>query len=211
MELKDVFRKALSPFINKSDSKDAYEKLDQGQAVSFSPKSDRYTYDNKEDSNYDKKWTPRTKTEKETLSPDGYHRVGERDEKKAELQGDMDDKDFDEFYQEKQISVDSTALANIEYDPETEGLKVEFQGSSKEYFYPGVPIEKVQALMKAPSKGEYFMENIHDQYSMYGKDHRKKDKKQRKAIKKYMQSYYKQHKNMWKTAAKARASAKRKE
>ncbi len=205
MELKDVFRKALSPFINKSDSKEAYEKLDQGEAVSFAPKSDRYTYNNREDNNYDKKWTPKTKTEKETLSPDGYYRVGERADKKAELQGKMDDKTFNEAYQEKQISVDSTAIANIEYDPKTEGLKVKFQGNGKEYFYPGVPLETVQALMKAPSKGEYFMKNIHDQYSMYGKDHSKKDKKDQKAIKKYMNSYYKQHKNMWKAAAKARA------
>lgn len=134
MELKDIFRKALSPFMNKSDSKEAYDMLDQGQAISVTPKSDRYTYNNQEDTNYDKSWTPKTDTEKKTLSPEGYHRVGERDEKKAELQGDMDDKDFNEAYKEKQISVDSTAISNITYDPKDEGLKVKFKGSGKEYF-----------------------------------------------------------------------------
>lgn len=54
MELEEVFRKALFPFMNKSDSKEEVEKrtnekLDNGQIVSSSPKSDRYTYDNKED------------------------------------------------------------------------------------------------------------------------------------------------------------------
>lgn len=191
--------------MNKSDSKEAYDKLDQGETVSFTPKSDRYTYGNKEDNNYDKKWKPKTESEKKTLSPDGYYRFGERAEKKAELQGKMDDKDFNNAYQEKQISVDSTALSNIEYDPKTEGLKVKFQGNGKTYFYPGVPLETVQALMKAPSKGEYFMANIHDQYSMYGKDHSKKDKSQQKGIKKYMKSYYKNNKNLWKAAAKAKA------
>ncbi|MEE3485576.1 MAG: KTSC domain-containing protein [Bacteroidales bacterium] len=205
MELKDIFRKALSPFMNKSDSKEAYDMLDQGQAISVAPKSDRYTYNNQEDTNYDKSWTPKTDTEKKTLSPEGYHRVGERDEKKAELQGDMNDKDFNEAYKEKQISVDSTAISNITYDPKDEGLKVKFKGSGKEYFYPGVPLETVQAFLKAPSKGEYFMNNIHDQYSMYGKDHSRKGKSQQKAVKKYMKSYYKQNKNMWKAAAKARA------
>lgn len=205
MELKDIFRKALSPFMNKSDSKEAYDMLDQGQAISVAPKSDRYTYNNQEDTNYDKSWTPKTDTEKKTLSPEGYHRVGERDEKKAELQGDMNDNDFNEAYKEKQISVDSTAISNITYDPKDEGLKVKFKGSGKEYFYPGVPLETVQAFLKAPSKGEYFMNNIHDQYSMYGKDHSRKGKSQQKAVKKYMKSYYKQNKNMWKAAAKARA------
>lgn len=205
MELKDIFRKALSPFMNKSDSKEAYDMLDQGQAISVAPKSDRYTYNNQEDTNYDKSWTPKTDTEKKTLSPEGYHRAGERDEKKAELQGDMNDEDFNEAYKEKQISVDSTAISNITYDPKDEGLKVKFKGSGKEYFYPGVPLETVQAFLKAPSKGEYFMNNIHDQYSMYGKDHSRKGKSQQKAVKKYMKSYYKQNKNMWKAAAKARA------
>lgn len=191
--------------MNKSDSKEAYDKLDQGETVSFTPKSDRYTYGNREDNNYDKKWKPKTESEKKTLSPDGYYRFGERAEKKAELQGKMDDKDFNNAYQEKQISVDSTALSNIEYDPKTEGLKVKFQDNGKTYFYPGVPLETVQALMKAPSKGEYFMANIHDQYSMYGKDHSKKDKSQQKGIKKYMKSYYKNNKNLWKAAAKAKA------
>ena len=51
-------------------------------------------------------------------------------------------------------------------DPKTKELWVTFQGSSKKYWYPRVPEEKVREMMAAPSKGEYFMNNIHDQYSV---------------------------------------------
>ena len=94
-------------------------------------------------------------------------------------------------------SVSSSALRNVKYDPDTEALNVQFNGSSKHYFYPAVPLELVQALMKAPSKGEFFMKNIHDQYSMYGRDHRKKNRKQQSGIRKYMKSYIKNNKGRW--------------
>ena len=200
--------------------------------------SDRYTYENKEDNKYDKKWTPKTKEEKETLSPHGYYRQGDREsEKKSLMSGIFNaalnraknedqervnklksegkearrtsnkklteiaekeaEEQFNNEYREKQISVPSTAIKNIQYDPDTEGLTAQFASSGKKYFYPAVPLELVQALMKAPSKGEFFMANIHDQYSIYGKDHSKKDKKQQKGIKSYMKSYYKNNKGKW--------------
>lgn len=236
--LSEIFRRALSPFTNKSNSQQAYNDLEEGKKISLNMNSDRYTYDNKEDNRYDKKWTPKTKEEKETLSPSGYYRQGDREsERKSRMSGifnaalnrakkedqervsklqsegkkarktsdkkltEMAEKEaeeqFNNEYREKQISVPSTAIKNIQYDPDTEGLTVQFASSGKRYFYPGVPVELVQALMKAPSKGEFFMKNIHDQYSMYGKDHSKKDKKQQKGIKTYMQSYYKNNKGKW--------------
>jgi hypothetical protein len=39
------------------------------------------------------------------------------------------------------------------------------------------------------------MKNIHDQYSMYGTDHRAKNKSEQKGIRRYMRSYEKTNKN----------------
>lgn len=94
-------------------------------------------------------------------------------------------------------SVSSSALRNVKYDPDTEALNVQFNGSGKHYFYPAVPLELVQGLLKAASKGEFFMANIHDQYSMYGRDHSKKNRKQQSGIRKYMKSYIKNNKGKW--------------
>lgn len=110
---------------------------------------------------------------------------------------DIEPKDKVEKGEKIDESVSSSALRNVKYDPDTEALNVQFNGSSKHYFYPAVPLELVQALMKAPSKGEFFMKNIHDQYSMYGRDHRKKNRKQQSGIRKYMKSYVKNNKGKW--------------
>lgn len=237
-KLTDIFKRALSPFSNKSNSQQAYNDLEQGKKISLNMNSDRYTYNNQEDNKYDKKWAPKTAAEKETLSPEGYFRQGDRaaekkslmtgiynsalnkarledkervaadkaagkktramSEAKLEKQAEQEaNRQFDDTYREKQISVPSTAIKNIQYDPDTEGLTVQFTSSGKKYFYPAVPLELVQAMMKAPSKGEFFMKNIHDQYSMYGKDHSKKDKKQQQGIRNYMRSYVRNNKGHW--------------
>lgn len=118
---------------------------------------------------------------------------------------DIEPKDKDEKGEDKgedkgekiDESVSSSALRNVKYDPDTEMLKVQFNDSSKHYFYPDVPSELVQGLLKAVSKGEFFMANIHDQYSMYGRDHSKKNKKQRGGIRKYIRHYLKNNKGRW--------------
>ena len=227
--LKQLFRTALQ----KSNSKKAYERLDKGKKINIAPKSDRYTYSNQEDTQYDRDWIPATSEDRKTLSPEGYYRVGDRAEKKQELKdgifnsalarayrkAEAEGKEkseaiaearkeandiFDKEYNEKQISIDSTAIANIDYDPKTEGLWVRFQGGNKKYFYPGVPLELVQAWVKSPSKGEFFMSKIHDQYTMnkghkpvglsttYG-DMNKKQVNQ--WFKKYTKKYNKSNKN----------------
>lgn len=107
------------------------------------------------------------------------------------------DKDNGEKGEKIDESVSSSALSNIKYDPDTEELNVKFNGSGKHYFYPGVPLELVQGLLKAVSKGEFFMANIHDQYSMYGRNHSKKNRKQQSGIRKYMKSYIKNNKGRW--------------
>lgn len=167
-----------------ADTKKAYNDLDQGKKISYTPRSDRYTYNESNDTDYNKNWKPSTKEEKETLSPGGFHRVKERAKAKAELQGQMSDQDFNDAYKEKQMSVDSTCLSNLEYDPEDRILAVKFQGNSKQYKYPQVPMELVQGLMKSPSKGEFFMEKIHDQYTL-NPGHRPQGKAEGQKYKKY--------------------------
>lgn len=237
-KLSEIFKRALSPFTNKSNSQQVYNDLEEGKKISLNMNSDRYTYDNREDNRYDKKWTPKTKEEKETLSPSGYYRQGDREsvrnsimsgifnaalnraknedqervnklksegkkarrtsnKKLTEIARKEAEEQFNNEYREKQISIPSTAIKNIQYDPKTELLRVKFSSGNKTYDYPAVPLELVQALMKAPSKGEFFMANIHDQYSIYGKDHSKKDKKKQSAIRKYIRSYVKNNKGKW--------------
>lgn len=220
----------------KSASRKAYDNLESGKKLSFSPESDRYTFGNQEDTQYNKKWTPKTAEEKKTLSPEGYFRIGERQNEKDNVFRDIFDaakakakasdekrvsdikaqggkarrtqkrtieknakaeaeKIFNEEYHEKQIAVPSTAIKKIKYNPKDEGLKVRFQNGKKEYFYPAVPTELIQRWLKAPSKGEFFMKNIHDQYSIFGKNHSKKTKEEQKGVKRYMKSYIKNNKN----------------
>lgn len=194
MSIKNIFSNAITK---------AYKRLDEGKQITLSPKSDRYTYENQEDTNYDKNWKPETEEEKKTLSPAGYFRKGEEAAVKQEK--GINDTNED-LYNKKQISIPSTALSSINYDPDTEGLTVKFQGNSKSYFYPGVPLELVQALLKAPSKGEFFLANIHDQYTMnpghkpvgQSKTYGNMSKRAvRKFFKKYKKAYMKNNKGKW--------------
>lgn len=195
--LRNIFTKSLS------NSAKAYKRLDEGKEITFKPQSDRYTYENQQDTDYDKDWKPETKEERKTLSPKGYHRIGERSQVKEDLGIDDENKDF---YHEKQISIPSTAIDSFQYDPDTEGLTVKFTSSSKEYFYPGVPLELIEAWMKAPSKGEFFMRYIHDQYSL-NKSHRPAgssptygdltSRQVSRFMKKYKKDYQKNNKGKW--------------
>lgn len=193
--LRTLFDKIAHNAIRADNGKQALRQLDTGIATIFAPRSDRYTRENQEDTDYNKNWTPKTKVEKETLSPENYYRIGER-QQEAEKAG-ANGPNADYVPPEKQVSIPSTALKKIRYSPKSEGLYVTFTGSNKEYFYPAVPLELIEELIKAPSKGEFFMANIHDQYSMYGKDHRRKNRKEQKAVKKYAKAYEKANKNKW--------------
>ena len=73
----------------KSASRKAYDNLESGKTLSFSPESDRYTFGNQEDTQYNKKWTPKTAEEKKTLSPEGYFRIGERQNEKENVFRDI--------------------------------------------------------------------------------------------------------------------------
>lgn len=237
MNIKNLFKDILGKF-KTGNAEEAGSRLDEGKNINVDMRSERYTYGDANGTDYmgntrsqgyrgrkDLDWKPTTELEKQTLSPEGYYRIGERAEQKdsrlqdifkrelAKVQEEKGHKratakdkleaqtnanrEFDTEYNEKQVSVPSTALKSIKYNPKSEALTVRFAGSGKEYFYPAVPLELVQALLKAPSKGEFFLKNIHDQYSMYGKDHSKKSKTQQNYIKKYQRAYNKTNKNKW--------------
>jgi hypothetical protein len=79
----------------------------------------------------------------------------------------------------------------MKYDPKTKELWVTFQGSNKKYWYPRVPKEKIEEMMAAPSKGEYFMNNIHDQYSVNYQLHGNHDPRNNRNANNIAKNYYK--------------------
>ena len=60
---------------------------------------------------------------------------------------------------------ESTAIFRAAYDPEARLLVLCFTSDSNmEYDYPGVPSHIWQGLLRAPSKGVYYNQNIRDTY-----------------------------------------------
>ena len=183
-KLKDRFSNTSSTNIDEQDK--IKQSLDAGKTIKINtPKSERYTYYAGLAGKKLEKFRPETSEEKDTLSPIGFFRVGER---QSEAQKKIQEriKSAASMLQQKELTPDqeklvtaqaqreqpftqdipSTAIKKLKYDPKTEELYVTFQGSNKKYWYPNVPKEKVEELMAAPSKGEYFLNNIHDQYSV---------------------------------------------
>lgn len=62
--------------------------------------------------------------------------------------------------------LNSTAIERVEYNPSTRVLQVWFVGSGGPYDYYGVPQHVYDGLLRAPSAGQYFNDNIRDQYSV---------------------------------------------
>ena len=183
-KLKDRFSNTSSTNIDEQDK--IKQSLDAGKTIKINaPKSERYTYYAGLAGKKLEKFKPQTSEEKDTLSPIGFFRQGER---QSEAQKKIQEriKSAASMLQQKELTPDqeklvtaqaqreqpftqdipSTAIKKLKYDPKTEELYVTFQGSNKKYWYPNVPKEKVEELMNAPSKGEYFLNNIHDQYSV---------------------------------------------
>lgn len=61
------------------------------------------------------------------------------------------------------IPVSSSNLSAAGYDPNSSTLIVNFKNGTT-YKYLGVPQPIFDALMRAPSKGTYFNDNIKDRY-----------------------------------------------
>ena len=183
-KLKDTFKGVSSSDIETQDK--IKTALDNDKRVKFTtPKSERYTWLPNIISKTNEKWKPEGAEEKDTLAPIGFFRDKEIDtERQKKLEENLKNaaqklgrKKLTKG-QEKLVTqqsneqpmysqdVPSTAIKKIDYDPKTQSLYVTFVGQKKKYWYPRVPKEKIAALMEAPSKGEYFMQNIHDQYSV---------------------------------------------
>jgi hypothetical protein len=61
------------------------------------------------------------------------------------------------------LLVNSTNIITIGYDAGSKTLEVEFQ-SGKVYQYSNVPEDIYQELMAASSKGQFFHDNVMNQY-----------------------------------------------
>ena len=187
------------------------EALNAGKKITIkAPKSERYTYLPNVTGKALEKFKPETREEKDTLSPIGFFRQGEIDEERnkkiaekiREAAAQLGRKKLTKG-QEKLVTaqaqseqmytqdVPSTAIKKMKYDPKTKELWVTFQGSNKKYWYPRVPEEKIMEMMSAPSKGEYFMNNIHDQYSVNYQLHGNHDPQNNRNVNNIARNYYK--------------------
>lgn len=59
----------------------------------------------------------------------------------------------------KRVSVQSSNISSVGYDPATSTLEIEFHHGGV-YQYYGVPRRVYMGLMKAESKGSYFYQHI---------------------------------------------------
>lgn len=60
--------------------------------------------------------------------------------------------------------VRSAAIRQIEYDAGPQQIQIWFVDSGGPYTYYGVPHHVYEEFLNAPSKGEYFNDNIKDVY-----------------------------------------------
>lgn len=220
-KLKDRFTNTSSSNIDENDK--LKQSLNAGKTIKINaPKSERYTYYAGLAGKKLEKFRPETQEEKDTLSPIGFFRTGER---QAEAQKKIQEriKSAASMMNQKELTPDqeklvtaqaqkeqpftqdipSTAIKKLKYDPKTEELYVTFQGSNKKYWYPRVPKEKIEELMNAPSKGEYFMQNIHDQYSVNYQLHKTHSPESNKASNKAIKNYYKKMQKAYNKGRKA--------
>ena len=224
----NIFDKLKTKFSNTSPQNiEQQSKIDEalnaGKKITIkAPKSERYTYlPNLAGKAYEK-FKPETREEKDTLSPIGFFRQGEIDEERnkkiaekiREAAAQLGRKKLTKG-QEKLVTaqaqseqmytqdVPSTAIKKIKYDPKTESLYVTFQGGHKAYWYPNVTKEEVEELMAAPSKGEYFMEHIHDQHSVNYQLHGNHNPENNKIANKNIRNYYKKMQKSYKAGKRA--------
>ena len=63
----------------------------------------------------------------------------------------------------ERTAVTSRMISSVGYEPANEILEIEFNKGGV-YQYSGVPQGEFDALMAAPSHGQYFLANIKDKY-----------------------------------------------
>lgn len=219
--LKDRFSNTSSSDIAEQDK--LKKSLDEGKTVNIkAPKSERYTYYAGLAGKKLEKFKPETSEEKDTLSPIGFFRIGERQNEankkiqeriksaasmmnQKELTPEQEALVTAQAQREQPFTQDipSTAIKKMKYDPKTQELYVTFQGSNKKYWYPRVPKEKIEELMNAPSKGEYFMKNIHDQYSVNYQLHGNHKPENNRLSNKNIRNFYKKMQKSYNKGMKA--------
>lgn len=220
-KLKDKFNNTSSSNIEENNK--IKQSLDAGKTINVkTPKSERYTYYAGLAGKKLEKFKPESKEEKDTLSPIGFFRTGERQSEaqkkiqerikaaasmmnQKELTPDQEKLVTAQAQREQPFTQDipSTAIKKFKYDPKTEELYVTFQGSNKKYWYPRVPKEKIEEMMNAPSKGEYFMNNIHDQYSVNYQLHKTHSPQSNMASNRAIKGYYKKMQKAYNKGRKA--------
>ena len=220
-KLKDKFNNTSSSNIEENNK--IKQSLDAGKTINVkTPKSERYTYYAGLAGKKLEKFKPESKEEKDTLSPIGFFRTGERQSEaqkkiqerikaaasmmnQKELTPDQEKLVTAQAQREQPFTQDipSTAIKKFKYDPKTEELYVTFQGSNKKYWYPRVPKEKIEEMMNAPSKGEYFMQNIHDQYSVNYQLHKTHSPQSNMASNRAIKGYYKKMQKAYNKGRKA--------
>ena len=220
-KLKDKFNNTSSSNIEENDK--IKQSLNAGKTINVkTPKSERYTYYAGLAGKKLEKFKPESKEEKDTLSPIGFFRTGERQSEaqkkiqerikaaasmmnQKELTPDQEKLVTAQAQREQPFTQDipSTAIKKFKYDPKTEELYVTFQGSNKKYWYPRVPKEKIEEMMNAPSKGEYFMQNIHDQYSVNYQLHKTHSPQSNMASNRAIKGYYKKMQKAYNKGRKA--------
>ena len=216
------FEEALSSQKLSSNDRMTSSKLENamnsGKTITLNqPKSQRFTFNQHiaEKASKLENFKPKTTEEKSSLSPYGYFRgkellkeresfVARKEQAAADTLGKELTPDQKELVDKQaenvpvnEVEIPSTALKTVKYNPKTQELWVTFAGSNKKYWYPRVPQDKVQALMEAPSKGEYFIKNIHDVYTVNpGHSHEKNVWRNNKVAKNYYKKAQKYYRNV---------------
>ena len=62
----------------------------------------------------------------------------------------------------------STAIENIEYDPNTRVAHIKFVNGKKNYAYPNVTKTAILNFLRSTSKGRYYSKNFGPKYSVKG-------------------------------------------
>ena len=149
----------LAPQNYKEISK-AETAIDKGRTVSLGDmQSKRYTYGN--DIGMDKteaeKLGPLSPGEKTNLSKSGHtglYTAKQMHEADIDTSVENRPEDVDER------NIDSTAIQDLKYNPETKIAEVTFRGGSHSYAYPDVPEQNIKDMIRAPSKGIAFGKEI---------------------------------------------------
>lgn len=149
----------LAPQNYKEISK-AEKDIDKGRTINLgNMQSKRYTYgtDIGMDKSEAEKLGPLSPGEKTNLKKSGrtgLYTAKQMHESDIDTSAENRPEDVDER------NIDSTAIQDLKYNPETKIAEVTFRGGSHSYAYPDVPEQNIKDMIRAPSKGIAFGKEI---------------------------------------------------